>query len=808
MFCVFADADTLQPVQVVPHRVGSVNGSSVDMGCPELVNISSDRTACGSCGKFSASYLVDGVSPSINTSRPDWASELVTVQKSERIPGKIEFPHVLFSFGFDMAVLPTSIEVEVFHCPDWNIAAPYLDVQANDDKDLVMGAISDSSFGSSSILDQSCDTLSNVVIDIEQRGEYHSVWYLLVSLTTEDFYDWVHVGEVRFVGLSKANDTSPLCQLSTSSSTMTQTASESTIFPSSTVIGVTPSLSTTVVSEPSKTILVTPSLSGTTSSLLTSSVHVQPTPSLSKDEKPYVTHTPSPSATIPLLFIFIAGGAGIALCLILLVMALCCCAICCYSRSRGHKVKVPLFPYPESFPPDHTSIDLSVPNPLQLSSDEQRPLSVISSEPTYAEIPAEKQQLQVATGSSTDTSCTSFDTPTPGALNSEGETGAVSEAKQPLLLKLPVELQDEEYVSMGASPCHIVSQDVENHLIKHYQKEDIYNEPIIPSDFAGGGVGADGQMFQFLSPVYPTLETMPSGFKATVEVSGENVKEMEEMRVWQFGRTFQAKTLNLSLKAIGFSKTDDRNDLSLLVAIKKFSSRVCLEHEAFIREAMFMSNMNHANVLHFLGVSYQDPTFIMMEYLEEGDLNSFLQKYSEIVPIVTPSNKCQVTISTLVYIASQIAGAMKYLSNLNFIHRDLATRNCFIGANTVVKVGDLGVDMAQYRSHYFPIVGNKLLPIRWMATECFSGVFSEKSDVWAFGVTLWELFTLAKQLPYPHLSDEEVVKNLMNGMSCDFPTRPPACPEPLFEIIEQCWVSDRRQRATFIELHRLLQGHL
>ena len=109
-----------------------------------------------------------------------------------------------------------------------------------------------------------------------------------------------------------------------------------------------------------------------------------------------------------------------------------------------------------------------------------------------------------------------------------------------------------------------------------------------------------------------------------------------------------------------------------------------------------------------------------------------------------------------------------------------------------------------YQSHYFRVQGKMLLPIWWMATkECFDGKLSEKSDVWAFGVTMWELFTLAKQLPYCHLTDEEVIHNALKREYRLFPTQSPSCPQSVYEIMEQCWVMDLNERITFREIHTL-----
>ena len=118
----------------------------------------------------------------------------------------------------------------------------------------------------------------------------------------------------------------------------------------------------------------------------------------------------------------------------------------------------------------------------------------------------------------------------------------------------------------------------------------------------------------------------------------------------------------------------------------------------------------------------------------------------------------------------------------------------------------MGVNLDHYQSHYYQIKGNRLLPIRWMATECFDGKFSEKSDIWAFGITLWELFTLTKDKPYPNLTDEEVIQNALMRQYRQFPSRPTACPPPVYEIMQQCLIINLGQRATFEEVNIMLQN--
>ena len=367
------------------------------------------------------------------------------------------------------------------------------------------------------------------------------------------------------------------------------------------------------------------------------------------------------------------------------------------------------------------------------------------------------------------------------------------------------------YIDMMTPKVPLISSDLEQYMSRRSTLSGgIYTEDINPSDFTRDGsqelgVEDEGNV-QVYAPIYPALKVLPEGFQQPFEVSSDNIKVMEALRIGQFGEVVLATTNGLSLKDMRLSKIEESRDISIHVAVKKLKPQLPqIEQEDFNQETKFMSCLKHPNVVRLLGVCYYDPAFIMMEYMEEGDLSQFLQKHSEIVPIITPSSNTQITSSTLVYMASQIASAMKYLADFNFIHRDLASRNFFVGRNTTVKVADLGVNMNLYKTHYYRIRDNTLLPIRWMATECFSGKFSEKSDVWAFGVTMWELFTLAKDRPHPALSDKEVIQNAFKGEYCQFPSKPEACPRPVYVIMERCWVVDMTQRATFQELHKQLQ---
>ena len=192
-------------MQIVPQGIESVNGSDVNMGCTSPLVDSGGVMVCNSTD-CSTSYLLDGSSPAIDTSSSDWASQLVTVRKNDAIPGRVPFDHVVLTFGFDTAVILNSIELDLCLCPEWNIGAPYIAVYGDGSRDLVLRTIQTLTFlGSSNnqLSQSSCDSLSTVSIPL-QDDDTHSSYFTvhIVIEITEDSIEWVHVGEVRFLGTS------------------------------------------------------------------------------------------------------------------------------------------------------------------------------------------------------------------------------------------------------------------------------------------------------------------------------------------------------------------------------------------------------------------------------------------------------------------------------------------------------------------------------------------------------------------------------------------------------------------------------
>ena len=335
--------------------------------------------------------------------------------------------------------------------------------------------------------------------------------------------------------------------------------------------------------------------------------------------------------------------------------------------------------------------------------------------------------------------------------------------------------------------------------------ETVYSEPIQPSLFTNVvETPSDCEDLHPYAPVYTLPLNLSKSKEVALKVFGANIREIRELGMGHFGKVILAETVGLSAKKLRLSESDDDKSKSMIVAVKKLKSDAPnATKEAFEKEVNFMLRLTDRNVIRILGVCYEDTPFIMMEYMEKGDLNQYLQKF-KIHSTTDSEPDGLITASTLVHMATQIASAMKYLASHNFVHRDLATRNCLVGPNYLVKISDFGMSRSLYGSHYYRIHGHFVLPVRWMASECFYGKFSQKSDVWAFGVTMWEIFTLAKEQPYNDMSDKQIVEDALKGKDRKILAKPDMCLVEVYEVMLKCWPHNSERRATFEKLFQLL----
>ncbi|XP_069799710.1 tyrosine-protein kinase ABL1 isoform X2 [Dendropsophus ebraccatus] len=230
---------------------------------------------------------------------------------------------------------------------------------------------------------------------------------------------------------------------------------------------------------------------------------------------------------------------------------------------------------------------------------------------------------------------------------------------------------------------------------------------------------------------------------------------------------------------------------NLTVAVKTLKEDT-MEVEEFLKEAAVMKEVKHPNLVQLLGVCTREPPFyIITEFMTYGNLLDYLRE----------CNREEVTAVVLLHMATQISSAMEYLEKKNFIHRDLAARNCLVGENHLVKVADFGLSRLMTGDTYTAHAGAKF-PIKWTAPESLAyNKFSIKSDVWAFGVLLWEIATYGMS-PYPGIDLSQVYELLEKDYRME---RPEGCPEKVYELMRACWQWNPLDRPSFAEIHQAFE---
>ena len=203
----------------------------------------------------------------------------------------------------------------------------------------------------------------------------------------------------------------------------------------------------------------------------------------------------------------------------------------------------------------------------------------------------------------------------------------------------------------------------------------------------------------------------------------------------------------------------------------------------FLEEAALMKKFRHQNLVQLYAVCTQEePIYIITELMKHGSLWEYLR-----------ADGCSLKLPQLIDMGAQVASGMAYLEEKNYIHRDLSARNVLVGEHLICKVADFGL----------PYVINKDIneahteaefPIKWTAPEArMYGRFSIKSDVWSFGILLYELITYG-HFPYLGMNNTQVLEALQTGYRMPCPT---GCPEQLYEIIRECWKDDAASRPRF-----------
>uniref|UniRef100_A0AAY5EGN3 Inactive tyrosine-protein kinase 7 n=1 Tax=Electrophorus electricus TaxID=8005 RepID=A0AAY5EGN3_ELEEL len=267
-----------------------------------------------------------------------------------------------------------------------------------------------------------------------------------------------------------------------------------------------------------------------------------------------------------------------------------------------------------------------------------------------------------------------------------------------------------------------------------------------------------------------------------------NLQTITTLGKGEFGEVFLAKARGI-----------EEGEEETVVLVKSLQSRDEPAQADFRRQADMFSKLSHSNIVRLLGLCRDvEPHYTILEYVDLGDLKQFLRISKSKDEKLKPQ---PITTKTKLSICAQVAAGMEHLSNQRFVHKDLAARNCLISSQRQVKVSALGLSKDVYNSEYYHH-RQAWIPLRWLPVESvFDDDFSTKSDVWAFGVLMWEVFSHG-DLPYAPLSHEEVLEGLQ-ASTLKLPA-PEGCPSKIYRLMSRCWATSLKERPSFSELMQAL----
>ncbi|XP_062415451.1 tyrosine-protein kinase SRK2 [Pungitius pungitius] len=261
------------------------------------------------------------------------------------------------------------------------------------------------------------------------------------------------------------------------------------------------------------------------------------------------------------------------------------------------------------------------------------------------------------------------------------------------------------------------------------------------------------------------------------EIERKSIKLMRKLGAGQFGEVWEGR----------WNETTS-------VAVKTLKPGT-MDAEDFLREAQLMKKLRHPKLIQLYAVcTLEEPIYIITELMNNGSLLEYLNKDKGVT----------LGISQQIEMAAQVAAGMAFLELQNYIHRDLAARNVLVGENNICKVADFGlarVFMKENENVYEAKEGTKF-PVKWTAPEAIhDNKFTIKSDVWSFGILLYEIMTFG-QMPYPAMSNYQVVQRVPQGYRMPIP---PNCPTVMYDIMVDCWKEKEHDRPTFETLQWKLE---
>ncbi|KAG5898979.1 Insulin-like peptide receptor, partial [Gonioctena quinquepunctata] len=225
----------------------------------------------------------------------------------------------------------------------------------------------------------------------------------------------------------------------------------------------------------------------------------------------------------------------------------------------------------------------------------------------------------------------------------------------------------------------------------------------------------------------------------------------------------------------------------------------------FLSEAEAMKRFDHKNIVKLLGVcTKEEPVYTIMEFMLYGDLKTYLLARRHLVKAKNIEEYEEISPKRLTNMALDVARGLSYLAQMKFVHRDIASRNCLVNAQRTVKIGDFGMTRAMFDNDYYKFTRRGMLPVRWMSPESLAlGVFTPSSDIWSFGVLLYEIITFGS-FPFQGRSNTQVLEIVKEGHTLEIPK---GIKPQLDGLIRSCWKREAKERPTASQIVEFLANN-
>lgn len=268
----------------------------------------------------------------------------------------------------------------------------------------------------------------------------------------------------------------------------------------------------------------------------------------------------------------------------------------------------------------------------------------------------------------------------------------------------------------------------------------------------------------------------PNNIDSNIRLRRELITLKELIGGGQFGNVYKAVYHDL--------EKDER--IAVAVKVCKTDAEPA-DTQLILQESSLMRNFRHSNIIQLIGVCVDQPMWLVLELAPKGELREYLQQEKDWLPL-----------RILTLFCSQICDSLVYLHSTRFVHRDIAARNILVCSPQCVKLADFGLSRAlDYDAVYTASRGK--LPIKWLAPESVNyRQFSMASDVWMFGVCMWEIFSLGVK-PWAGVTNSDVIMHIEQGSR---PPCPEKCPTALYNFIRsKMWAIEPHKRPTVDQIY-------